>query len=560
MPFRDFAATETSTLVARLLAGRSELSLHQLKAFREAVEAAAQAVQTAIESAPANDGDVQALVERLSEASAADVQAEAHRLADEARQQIDAVRAELAARTSELAERTDALHARDEELRAKTEEGHALTATLTDLRAEIELLHAELVHQRQEADAAAQREAEAKAALEDELLETRAVLDGSLADVTRLSSLIEAARVERDDLEMQMGSFQSQVQAMQAQRDSVSTLLVASNARVQTLERERRDHDRAMRELQARLEDARDHDTAIRPDAPASKDLERAQAEVEALNEEVLQFGVRLEETLEAFQRLAAASTIGEVLAAFLQQLATGFARVALFRVKGNRLEGEHHIGFDFQSDITNVVIPLSMDSLLTRAVVSGKLETLSGPDLADTSRMPFAGTPGCALALPIVVGGETLAIVYADDSGQQQSEQSSAFEWKSQFAELLRQHSIALVMRLTNELKALAELREYAATLLSEAEHMYASDVKSGKKDAELRSRLKDNLECARRIYAQRIALEGPAAAGLLEEHIATVIEEQQATAFGRDLAAVASKGGKNAERSSSRRTAEAS
>ena len=138
------------------------------------------------------------------------------------------------------------------------------------------------------------------------------------------------------------------------------------------------------------------------------------------------------------------------------------FPRVALFRVKGNRLEGTHQIGFDLTNDIGKVIIPLAMDSLLTRAVTSGRTERLSG-DAIDTSGLPFGGSPSFALAMPIVVDAESIAIVYADDFAEPRAEARYDDDMNAKFAEALRQHTVALLMRLTTELKAMAELRAYA-------------------------------------------------------------------------------------------------
>ena len=85
--------------------------------------------------------------------------------------------------------------------------------------------------------------------------------------------------------------------------------------------------------------------------------------------------------------------------------------------MKGNRLEGAHQIGFDLTSDIGKVMMPLAMDSLLTRAVSSGRTEHVSGEDRQQPSAV--RRTPTCALAMPIIVDGEAMAVVYADDSGQ---------------------------------------------------------------------------------------------------------------------------------------------
>ena len=80
--------------------------------------------------------------------------------------------------------------------------------------------------------------------------------------------------------------------------------------------------------------------------------------------------------------------------------------------------------------------------------------------------------------------------------------------------------------MRLTHELKTLTELRDYARMLLQEAEQMSLADADAGRSDEELRVRLTDNIDCARQLYAQRAALEGSAAAGLLDDQIAATID----------------------------------
>jgi hypothetical protein len=68
----------------------------------------------------------------------------------------------------------------------------------------------------------------------------------------------------------------------------------------------------------------------------------------------------------------------------------------------------------------------------------------------------------------------------------------------------------------------------------------MYAADVAARKKGDELRRRLKDNVECARGIYAQRVAAEAPSASGLFEDELALVVAAKRSSAYGRDLAAV--------------------
>jgi hypothetical protein len=236
---------------------------------------------------------------------------------------------------------------------------------------------------------------------------------------------------------------------------------------------------------------------------------------------------------------MANCATSGALLTELVKRLSIQFTRVAFFRLKGNRLEGEHQVGFDDATEMSKLVIPTTVDSMLTRAVASGAVQSLMGKDVAIRSGTPFGGTPMSAVVLPIVVHGTTLGVVYADDSDVPDSARGPAVHESSVgFARLLVGQVVVLLVQHAHELKALAELRQYAATLLLEAREMYLADAQAGKSTELLRTRLKDNIDCASQLYTYRAAMEGTAAAALLDEQILAAIEE--ATPFARDLAAV--------------------
>jgi hypothetical protein len=104
-----------------------------------------------------------------------------------------------------------------------------------------------------------------------------------------------------------------------------------------------------------------------------------------------------------------------------------------------------------------------------------------------------------------------------------------------------MQYHAVALLMRMTNELKARAELQTYARSLLRELEQMYSSDQQAEKSADDLQVRLKGNLEYARSIFESRVALEGGDAAALLDDEIGALLESAQDTPFARHLAVVA-------------------
>jgi hypothetical protein len=285
-----------------------------------------------------------------------------------------------------------------------------------------------------------------------------------------------------------------------------------------------------------RLDVNQDQDAAV----DARQNPDRAgQDDVELLRSEVDRMVSLFDASARAVSEMAIATSAGELLLELVKRLSLQFSRVALFRLKGNRLQGEEQIGFDEATDMSKLVIPTSVESMLTRAVSSGMVQILAGDDVAVRSGAPFGGTPTSAVALPIVLQGTTLAVVYADDSDMPDSARGPAIHESSVgFARLLVGQVVVLLVRHTHELKTLAELTQYAATLLEEAKEMYLADVQAGKNPDLLRRRLKDNMDCASQLYAYRAAMEGEAAATLLDQQIAAEIEGT--SSFALDLAAV--------------------
>ena len=235
--------------------------------------------------------------------------------------------------------------------------------------------------------------------------------------------------------------------------------------------------------------------------------------------------------SVRALYELGQASNVAELLGSLVNQLAPHFPRVALFRVKGKHLQGERGSGLDASTDITKLVIPISMDSVITRAANLGTIEDIAGSQ-RPAANSPLGGTPAAAIALPIRFAGETLAVVYADS-------EKPWDESRTAYATLLLQHTDVLLTRLTQELKTRKELRDYAGMLLQEAEQMFLADVESKRPEKERVRRLQETIDCGRQLYAQRAALEGPLAAGLLDEQIEIVIGAQTVTPFAKELAA---------------------
>jgi predicted nucleic acid-binding Zn-ribbon protein len=662
MEFQDYAAKETSALFGRLRASQTGATLQQLQAIREAIDAAARA----IEAAPEPDQEIDELIAGLTAAAYEEARRagdETRRISQEARRAIDEAEAALQTQVDETArlaaavakadaeaallrseleiaqERADAaerdflatvdahgeleaaLKAADAETRhlaqARAHLEHELTALaqantrlddeLAAARATLEQAIADAGHLRHDVDrqhaerAELERQLTAASAVADERDALAAELERSRSERTALQQQLAAAgqtAVERDALarekdtvgeharllEVELESSQARITALEEElsaangrgcafeadidaarghartleadlaaalaaverHDAVVTELEMSRAQTRTLEAERSEREDAMRQLQLRLDDAlqaearlrEQAETTLREAAARSGEAAGDAEQSEALRWEVERMVSLFDASVRAVNEMSSARTSADLMSELIKRLALQFSRVALFRVKAQGLEGELQVGFE-DTDVSKLVLPLTVDSLLTRAINSGSVESITGSDIARRLGTPFNGTPTSAVALPIVLQGTTVSVVYADDADMPDYARGPAVHESSvAFAKLLVGEATLLMICHTHELKMLAELRQYATTLLQEAREMYLADAEAGKPAAQLQARLKDNIECASQLYAYRAAMEGTAAAALLDDQIAA--EMNGTSPFARDLASV--------------------
>jgi hypothetical protein len=491
MDFRTIADKETADFVGRLAkasadavaAAEKRLSVEAKRAADEAQKAAEAERADAVKVTEALKTELQAAVKQKMAVAASFKEAQA---------QIEGLRGDL---------------------KTTTERGEVASRQLADARKTNEKLETS----RNELAAAHEKLTKERDATAAELNKTREALKAAQAEVAAAAKRVERIAAEKMTLEDSAEVAQSQSQASEAKLAAVTDLFKQNGARVKLLERAKDEAERKIATLETRLRESATSTPGAEPSMPLVPVFD---------------------ELLSGFQALGAATTISDVLTTLVEQLAAQFPRVALFRVKKSHLQGEHQIGFDLKTDIAKVVIPLGMDSLLARAASSGQIERLSAEELAESTAVPFSGSPMNALALPIMAG-EPVAVIYADDAGAQAAHSAETIDITIRFAEAMQQHAAALLSRLTNELKTLTELQAYAGTLVNELAQMYAADLQSGLGGEQLTERLKGNLDYARSIYDSRIALEGADAAGLLDDELASMIEAQLGEPFGRDLAA---------------------
>lgn len=452
----------------------------------------------------------------------------------------------VAAETSGLADRLAAALSAEIDAAARRSQ-EAADAAVQKVRAEIEQSRAALAKTRTDEKAA-------QAALEKMRVEEKA-LHGTVqklrADQTTLQTAVEKYRADEkarqaalQKLAASEKALQGTIDALQASDKTHQATIENLQATVVKLQTSEKQHQaqHAQADAGRALADAELRKVQTERDAMA-EEVQRAETQaleqIRSVREQVLKIAsAPLEQLRTAFQRLASAATVDDVLTALIDALGSEFSRVALFQVNGNRLEGRRQTGFDFGSDISKVIVPLTKGSALTEAVRSGRVQGLTASELTDGSRKLFGGVPSFVLILPIVSGGKIHAVIYADNSNQPQP-QFATTKRSVHFAEILLCHAVPLIGKLAAERKVVADLREYCTQLLTDLESVYEGDAAAGHKGEKLQHRLQHNVEYARNIYAQRQAGRS-IGADLFDAELAAIVARRTTTPFARDLAAV--------------------
>jgi hypothetical protein len=255
---------------------------------------------------------------------------------------------------------------------------------------------------------AAKRSQEAVAAAQDEHARRleEAVSAARLEGVRRLDEALAAARSD------------------QARRIDEAVAAVRSEVA--------RERDAAVGAVRAEL--SREHDAAAAA-ARAESDTRLARA-VEAERHDAAAAAQRLlvdvrvserqnelaqiDRLAHAVRRIDSARSLTDVLDALAESASREAPRVAVFVVRGGRLAGWRHSGFPPELDPSRMELPVEQPGLLSRALRAGSAVTTSdGPPGDPAVVTPFGALPveHAALAVPVRIGGETVAIVYADDA-----------------------------------------------------------------------------------------------------------------------------------------------
>lgn len=351
----------------------------------------------------------------------------------------------------------------------------------------------------------------------------------------RWSSKVDAVRAEWS------ARLQSEVAAARAEAEkrmvaeTVRAKADAEQAAIEAAGRARRELDQAVaaerQRLTAQVEEERLRSREELERATAAFDAERQQLQFERDQRDAeaaaaaSQQGAGTADTrvlLDAFSAVQNARSLSDGLAALVQAAAHVAPRVALFVVNGSHLDEWSVPGVPQLSQLS-LNVESETAGVLSAAVRRGERVTTG-----ESSAPAFAGLPagGLGAAVPMLVGGEAVAVLYADE-GRTGSGRSA--EWLDA-VELLARHGAARLAELT-AIRALQVLerrsgnghhsaaapdqssesddqgaRRYARLLVSEIKLYNEAAVRLGRERRDLLQRLRPEIERARRLYEDRV------------------------------------------------------
>jgi hypothetical protein len=253
---------------------------------------------------------------------------------------------------------------------------------------------------------------------------------------------------------------------------------------------------------------------------------------------------------LAAVRSITDARSLTDTLSALAAAAAARAPRTALFIVNdrgGEReLQGWRASGFDPSPALLK--LPADDGGLLATAVSSRNPLTT-----ATVSAPAFASLPSsrAALAVPITVGGKSVAVLYADDGLSDDVEAPAS--WPEALQILAAHASVCLshitAVRTTQAMRGSAataqrgqptpsdednSARRYARLLVSEIKLYNENAVRTGREKRDLLNRLRPEIERARRLYEERVPATIAARSAYFHEELVHTLADGDAALLG--------------------------
>lgn len=302
--------------------------------------------------------------------------------------------------------------------------------------------------------------------------------------------------------------------AAQAQQDADKTASAAKRSAELEFESERRTLQQQIEETKQR---AQNDAAALRKQLGA--DLEAAKTAAaraaETPKTPAAPPGLSPDRMVTALQNIDSAASLSQALDALLRHASSAAGRAAIFSINGDRLKAWKSAEVP-DVDVQTVESSIDGRDLLARAIQSGQL-TRSGAALPSP---PFARLPADrdAAAVPLLVGGRPVAVLYVDAGGAQ----PRPFDTWAPAIDVFARHASAVLglITATRTLELMSgnghgspheegdeqAARRYARLLVSEIKLYNEGAVRVGRQQRDLLQRLHAEIDRARQLYEERI------------------------------------------------------
>lgn len=499
--------------------------------------------------------ELEAQLEQLSSRQAAELESARRAAEAEAEQRwaprVEAVRTEW---TTRLESEIGAVRAEAERrmvaeaMRLRVEAEQAAAESAARVREELEQALAgereraglEIAAERQRLDDERQRLDEDRQRLTEErdhlqrtLEPVRAELDSVRGELTAIAPQLEALRREVDATNGELDRTRQLLQTVTADRDT------AARQRDEAGEREHRLTSELTRERHAREQDARDQQQA---------DAAISEARIAERQSQL----ATVERVLNAIKTMDTGRSLSDVLGSLIASAGAEAPRVALFVVNGSELRGWKSTGFS--TPAASLQASVKDEGLLGEAL--RRREPVVTADGTGPAAPAFASlTAGrAAMAVPLLVGAQPVAVLYADDSSD--GTPAAPASWPEAI-QILGRHASVILAHLTAARAAEAmrrsssptasqptggapagedgnSARRYARLLVSEIKLYNEAAVSVGRQKRDLLARLKPEIERARSLYTQRISPAVDSRGALFQQELVHTLADGDASLLG--------------------------
>lgn len=360
-------------------------------------------------------------------------------------------------------------------------------------------------------------------------------------------------REEREEMDQTFAAERERIRAeVDVERERMQTALTGERDNLSVeLETERlkaRALTAALEQAQTALEQERETTRAVASLQQSRQTEEATEARVAERESQL----ATVEGLLSAVRTIGNARSLSDTLTALVSASATVAPRVALFILNGRELQWWSGAGFgDDQS--ASLRMPVEEVELLAAAVNSGStVSTTAAPAPAFAT----LGADRAGLAVPITVGGQAVAVLYADDGSAEEPEAPASWP---EAVQILAGHASACLAHITASRTAQAmrgtpaaagsapvaasapigseedsSARRYARLLVSEIKLYNEAAVRVGREKRDLLDRLRPEIERARRLYEERVAPSVGARAVYFQQELVHTLADGDSALLG--------------------------